>query len=101
MSYNYLMREIRSTAEFNAWFAGLKDRIARIRIQQRIERAQDGNYGDHKRFSGLLEMRIRHGAGYRVYCVEHGDRLTILLVGGDKSTQKRDIKRALELAQNL
>jgi len=82
-------------------FADLDDIKAKARILRRIERAQNGNLGDHKRFDGLLEMRIDYGPGYRLYAVQQGKVLIILLCGGDKSSQKRDIRKALELAKEV
>ena len=78
----------------------LKDRMAKIRIQVRIDRAEEGNFGDCvPAGEGVSEMRIHHGAGYRVYFRRVGREVVILLAGGDKSTQGGDIKTALELAR--
>jgi putative addiction module killer protein len=74
----------------------LKDRITRARIQSKIRRIESGNYGDHKRFQGILEIKLDFGKGYRLYCGESGNTLVVLLLGGDKSTQEKDIKKALE-----
>jgi putative addiction module killer protein len=94
------MMEVRQTDVFAAWFAGLKDREARARITVRIRRLSLGNPGDVKPVgSGVSEMRIDYGPGYRVYFIRRGDTVVILLCGGDKRTQDRDIARALELAQ--
>jgi putative addiction module killer protein len=102
MGYNYLMYSIQSTDVFDAWFSGLRDRQARTRIQARIDRAEDGNFGDCKPVGeGVSEMRIHHGAGYRVYFTTIGLEIVILLAGGKKSTQATDIKIALKLARNL
>ncbi len=95
------MIEVRQTAQYAEWFAALRDRKAQGHILRRIERAQHGNLGDHKRFDGLLEMRIDHGPGYRLYAVQQGELLIILLCGGDKGSQKRDIRTALELAKEV
>lgn len=93
---------IQTTEEFAAWFRSLRDRIARARIQARIDRAEDGNFGDCAPVGeGVSEMRIHHGPGYRVYFKRQGMELIILLVGGDKSTQAHDIKNALSLAREL
>ncbi|MBF0386336.1 MAG: type II toxin-antitoxin system RelE/ParE family toxin [Candidatus Omnitrophica bacterium] len=78
------------------WFLSFRDKIYRHRIQARIDRIKQGNYGDHKRLNGIIEIRMDFGKGYRLYCGEEGQVLVILLAGGDKSTQGRDIKRALE-----
>ncbi|HAK88268.1 MAG TPA: addiction module antitoxin RelB, partial [Nitrospiraceae bacterium] len=80
----------------------LKDRKARARIQTRIDRLQLGLYGDVKPIGeGVSELRIDYGPGYRVYFVQRGQELVILLAGGDKSTQDKDVKAALDLARNL
>jgi putative addiction module killer protein len=94
--------EVRQTDVFATWFAELRDREARARINARIRRLSLGNPGDVKPVgSGVSEMRIDHGPGYRVYFVARGDVVIILLCGGDKRTQDRDIKRALELAREV
>lgn len=96
------MKSILTTERFDAWFAGLRDRQAKRRIQARIDRAEFGHYGDCKPVGeGVFEMRIHCGPGYRVYCVEHGIELVVLLAGGDKSTQSDDIEVALRLAREL
>ena len=95
------MFEVREAKNYTKWIKGLKDRRARIRIGMRIERLQQGNFGDSKDFGDITELRIDCGPGYRVYCTRHGKLLYILLAGGDKSTQKKDIKTAREMAQNL
>jgi len=102
MVYNSVMVEVRTTEVFNQWFTGLKDRSARARIQARIDRLQLGNPGDVKPVGeGVSEMRVHHGPGYRVYFVQQGEKLVVLLVGGDKKTQAGDVKRAMELARFL
>ncbi|NPU67430.1 type II toxin-antitoxin system RelE/ParE family toxin [Bradyrhizobium sp. 83012] len=94
------MVEIRQTAEFNAWLLGLRDLKAKARIAARIERAANGNLGDSKPVGeGVSEMRIDYGPGYRIYYRQRGDVLVILLCGGDKSTQRSDIRRAQALAK--
>ncbi|TMJ50990.1 MAG: type II toxin-antitoxin system RelE/ParE family toxin [Alphaproteobacteria bacterium] len=96
------MVEVRQTDVFTDWFAGLRDRQARARITVRIRRLSLGNPGDVKPVgSGVSEMRIDYGPGYRVYFVRRGDTVVILLCGGDKRDQDRDITRALELAQDV
>ena len=95
------MIEVRQTETFTDWYGALKDIKAKARILRRIERAENGNLGDHKRFDGLLEMRIDYGPGYRLYAVQQGEILIILLCGGDKKSQKRDIKLALEMAEEI
>ena len=90
------------TEAFDKWLRALKDSKARARIAQRIESAQAGNFGDCGPVGeGVSEMRIHVGGGYRVYYMRIGNTIYLLLAGGAKSTQKRDIRRALELAQSL
>jgi putative addiction module killer protein len=94
--------EIRKTDEFSGWLRKLKDRRARARIQVRIDRLELGNPGDVKPVGkGVSEMRISCGPGYRVYYVQRGETLIVLLAGGDKSTQDTDIKTALALAEEI
>jgi putative addiction module killer protein len=96
------MMEVRQTDVFTDWFAGLRDREARARITVRVRRLSLGNPGDVKPVgSGVSEMRIDYGPGYRVYFVGRGDTVVVLLCGGDKRHQDRDIARALELAQEV
>lgn len=96
------MIEIRKTERFARWLDNLKDIQGRARILARIERLALGNPGDCKVIGeDVSEMRIDVGPGYRVYYVQREQVLIILLVGGDKSTQARDIKTALRLARNL
>jgi putative addiction module killer protein len=92
--------EIRQTPEYEKWFTSLKDRMARVRIDIRIRRLSLGNPGIAEAVGeGVSELKIDHGPGYRVYFVQHGDHFVLLLIGGDKSTQARDIKKAQELAR--
>ena len=96
------MIEVRQTEVFSKWLRELRDRQARARIQTRIDRLQLGLAGDVKPVGeGVSELRIDYGPGYRVYFVQRGQELVILLAGGDKRTQDRDIKTALELARGL
>lgn len=96
------MLEIRQTAVYVQWFDGLRDRQARARIDARIRRLSLGNPGDVRPLGeGVSELRIDYGPGYRVYFTRRGDPLVVLLAGGDKHTQDRDIQTALELARNL
>ncbi len=96
------MLEVRQTDVFAAWFDELPDRQARARITARIRRLSLGNPGDVKPLgSGVSEMRIDYGPGYRVYFVGRGNSVTVLLCGGDKRSQDRDIARALELAKEV
>jgi putative addiction module killer protein len=94
--------ELRKTAVFARWLDGLRDIRARARIQARLDRLAEGNPGDVKRVGeGVSELRIDYGPGYRVYFKARGREVIILLAGGDKSTQAKDIKVALRLARNL
>ncbi|NKI69998.1 type II toxin-antitoxin system RelE/ParE family toxin [Collimonas pratensis] len=96
------MKTIQTTSVFEHWFASLRDRSVKARIQVRIDRAELGNFGDCKAVGeGVSEMRIHFGCGYRVYFMQRGDEIVILLAGGDKSTQDKDINTALELARQL
>lgn len=96
------MIEIRKTERFAGWLDTLRDLRARARIQVRIERLAGGNPGDVEPVGeGVSEMRIDYGPGYRVYFKRYKRELIILLAGGDKSSQARDIKAALRLARNL
>jgi putative addiction module killer protein len=88
------------TDVFQDWFDGLRDSRARFAIDKRIERLAEGNTGDTKPVGeGISEMRIHYGPGYRVYYKNVGKKLVILLCGGDKSAQERDISQAKELAK--
>jgi len=94
--------EIRKTDVFARWLDNLGDIRGRARIMARIERLTTGNLGDVKPVGeGVSELRIDYGPGYRVYYKQYGGCLVILLAGGDKRTQARDIKTALRLAGNL
>jgi putative addiction module killer protein len=96
------MPEVRQTESFARWLAGLRDDRARARINVRIRRLSAGNPGDVKPVGeGVLEMRIDYGPGYHVYFVPRGTSLVILLAGGDKGTQDRDITAARVLARGL
>ena len=94
------MIEVRETAAYADWFAGLRDLQARARVLVRIRRLSLGNTGDAKPVGeGVSELRIDHGPGYRVYFVRRGELLVVLLGGGDKKSQRRDIAAALALAK--
>ncbi|MDD5052992.1 MAG: type II toxin-antitoxin system RelE/ParE family toxin [Sulfuricurvum sp.] len=96
------MYTIQQTHKFSQWLTKLKDMRARIAIARRLERAQCGNLGDVKSVGErVYEMRIDMGAGYRLYYTMRGNELIILLVGGDKSTQQRDIYKAIEMAKEI
>ncbi len=96
------MLEVRQTETYVAWFAALRDRAARTRIDIRIRRLSLGNPGDVKPVGeGVSELRVDYGPGYRVYFVQRGDEYVVLLAGGDKSTQDRDIRQAKALAREL
>jgi len=96
------MIEVRKTETFAKWLDALKNIRARARILVRIERLAAGNPGDVKPVGGgVSELRIDYGPGYRVYYKKHGRQVVILLAGGDKRTQSKDIKTALRLAENL
>lgn len=96
------MNTFERSSEFDAWLSSLKDKIGRARILHRIRSAEHGNFGDCEPVGeGVSEMRVHAGPGYRVYYTRRAAVVYLLLVGGDKSTQKRDIKRAIEMAQAL
>ena len=96
------MIEIRETEVYARWFRRLRDRQARVRIDNRIRRLSLGNPGDVRPVGeGVSEIRVNYGPGYRVYYVQRGETLIVLLAGGDKDSQERDIRRALELARGL
>ena len=96
------MIEIRETAAFSAWLERLKDPTAKARIGARSRRLAFSNQGDVQPIGGgLSELRIHHGPGYRVYFTQRGETLIILLCGGDKGTQRRDIATARTLARKL
>ena len=95
------MIEVRRTAVFVDWLRDLRDAGARSRIEVRIDRIALGLFGDAKFFDGIGEVRVDYGPGYRVYFVKRGNEVVILLCGGDKSRQAKDIKRAIELAEEV
>lgn len=96
------MNILDETIEFSTWLAKLKDRKGQARILGRIASAIEGNFGDCKPVgSGVNEMRIHYGPGYRLYFTRRGEITYLLLIGGDKGTQPRDIKRAIEMANQL
>ncbi|RPJ14974.1 MAG: type II toxin-antitoxin system RelE/ParE family toxin [Deltaproteobacteria bacterium] len=90
------------TAEFDSWLSNLKDKIGKARILKRIRAAEGGNFGDCEPVGGgVSEMRIHVGPGYRLYYTRTGEVIYLLLLGGGKSSQPRDIKRAIEMARSL
>jgi len=94
--------EVRQTAGYSQWFADLRDRQAKARIDIRVRRLSLGNPGDVKPIGdGVSELRIDYGPGYRVYFIQQGAVLIVLLAGGDKATQDRDIRAAKKLAREL
>jgi putative addiction module killer protein len=96
------MKIVYTTEVFDSWYRKLKDRQAAHSIQVRIDRAEDGNFGDCKPIGeGVSEMRIHLGPGYRVYFMQQGFEIVILLAGGNKSSQGRDVEQALQLARQI
>ena len=93
---------VKTLAELDAWLDGIKDRTTRLRLARRLDKAQRGNLGDVKPVGhGVLEMREFFGPGWRMYYVQHGNVLIVMLGGGDKSTQTADIAIAIERAARL
>lgn len=102
MGYRPSMNTILQTNAYISWFEGLRDRQAKARILARLRRVELDNLGDyHSVGDGVSELRIHYGQGYRIYFMQHKQKLIILLAGGDKSTQDADIARAVELGNNL
>jgi putative addiction module killer protein len=96
------MNTFERSEELDAWLTGLKDKVGRARIVHRIRSAEHGNFGDCEPVGeGVFEMRVHFGPGYRVYFTRRSKVVYLLLLGGDKSSQKRDIKRAIEMAGTL
>jgi putative addiction module killer protein len=96
------MIEVRQTPAFRGWFRELRDMRTKAQIVRRIERAQAGNLGDVAPVSeGVSEMRIHYGPGYRLYFVQRGAEIIILLCGGDKSSQSKDIRAAKAMAKEI
>ena len=93
------MKEIRNSDEFDRWLKKLRDDHARFRIYKRIDRLAEGNPGDSRFLGDISELRIDYGPGYRVYYKDTGMEIIILLCGGDKSTQQKDIAKAREIAR--
>jgi putative addiction module killer protein len=96
------MIEVHQTDDFTAWLRRLKDDNAVARIVARIRRMERGNQGDTRSVgSGVMEMRVDYGPGYRIYYVQRGAAVVILLCAGDKRTQQQDIKRAHAMARKI
>lgn len=95
-------KRVRMTNVYRQWIGGLKDVAGRARVQVRVDRLARGNAGRHRALSsGITELKIDFGPGYRVCYTERGGTLVVLLAGGDKSTQAKDIVTAATLARNL
>lgn len=93
---------VRMTIDYRDWIDGLRDHVGRARIQVRVDRLVHGNPGAHRALrEGVSELKVDVGPGYRVYYTQRDGEWIILLAGGEKSTQRRDIGRAIELALNL
>ncbi len=101
MGYTGHMR-VRMTEVYRDWINGLKDRAGRARIQMRVDRLVHGNPGQYRNLTdGVSELKIDFGPGYRVYYTERGNEFIVLLAGGDKSSQRQDIRTAIALTRNL
>lgn len=97
-----MVYEIEQTAQFQTWHTAMRDLKGRVAIARRLERASVGLLGDVRPVGGdVSEMRVDVGPGYRIYFTARGSRLIVVLVGGDKSSQPRDIKRAIEIAKEF
>ncbi len=97
-----MLYEIKTTAIFDKWFKKLKDKGAKIRILARLDRVTHGNFGDIKEIENpLTEMRFFFGSGYRIYYVIRDNTIVLLLNGGDKDSQKKDIEKAKEILKTL
>lgn len=96
------MYTVKTTLEFDRWIGSIKDHVTRHRLRVRLRKATLGNLGDVKPIGeGVFEMREHFGPGWRMYCVQRGDTLIIMLGGGDKATQAADISRAIALAGTM
>ena len=92
---------VEETLEYRQWINSLRDQVGRARIQVRVDRLVHGNPGAHRNLpGGISELKIDFGPGYRVYYSKRGERVLLLLIGGDKSTQQKDIQSAITLAEN-
>jgi putative addiction module killer protein len=96
------MYKIKLTTQFNEWLNGIKDRTTRLRLNMRLDKASRGLLGDVKQIDeAVWEMREFFGPGWRMYFIQQGDELIVMLGGGDKSTQSQDIKKAIALSKTL
>ncbi len=96
------MVEIRTSGTYNRWFRRLRDRRAQRRISTRLNRILEGNFGDHHAIGeGIWELRINYGPGYRLYYIHEDQTIIILLCGGDKDSQQRDMNTAKSIAEEL
>lgn len=102
MVYISATKTLLTTAEFDLWFSGLRDKHGKARIESRLRRVEQGNLGDVKPVGGgVSELRVDCGPGYRIYFAQRGVEIVVLLAGGDKRSQSKDIKAALELVRQL
>ena len=102
MNYTNRMYSVEQSRTFKAWVNDLRDAIARVRITARLSMAKEGNLGDCEPVDGgVHEMRVHVGPGYRLYFVHRGKRIIFLLLGGNKSSQSRDIRRAKAMAEAI
>jgi putative addiction module killer protein len=99
VGYTHVMKyELRSTKQYNKWFAKLNDSSIKVRVLARLGRIENGNFGDFKQIShGLFELRFFFGAGLRIYYTIYEGKVVLLLGGGDKSTQTKDVEKAVQL----
>ncbi|MCX7207426.1 MAG: type II toxin-antitoxin system RelE/ParE family toxin [Proteobacteria bacterium] len=96
------MKTIQKTAAFEQWLINLRDKMGQFKIQARIDRVERDNFGDCESVGeGVSELRIHYGPGYRVYFMQQGQEIVILLAGGDKSSQSKDIQSAHEMARRI
>lgn len=91
-----IYKDKEGNAPYSDWLFGLKEKSIRYRAISRVDRVKNGNYGDHKRIHGIVELRLHFGKGYRIYFGEDGANVVILLIGGDKGSQGKDIKNAVK-----
>lgn len=93
---------VKRSENFNKWLKKLKDTAAKAKILVRLRRLEQGNKGDHRYLYGsIFELRIDYGPGYRVYCAEQADKIVVILVGGDKSTQTKDIETVKKIIKDF